>query len=424
MLYAFILGRVYTLSLAEVLSVFKKQQINFDLKTIAPEIALIETDSPLDAKKLQTTLGGTIKIVEVVETLNRKQKNYPSDLLKEYLDFKVLTEKYLAASPGKTQIGVSIYIMDPEIRLPISEPKRVAQLIKRYLQSHGFSIRFVMPEPPASFLPSVVVTNNHLLERGAEFVMLLGRQNLSIGKTLTVQDFEDYGRRDYQRPFRDLRMGMLPPKVAQIMINLSSAKTGDLLLDPFCGGGTIVQEAALKGINAVGSDIDDAAIRGAEANLTWFRNRYSVPVGRYKIMQLDATKDLSREFPKETINTIVTEGWLGPVYTSFPKDAEIKENFKQILKIYKEAFTEFKKILKPDGLVVISFPAYRMDRNRYIFFPHLDFLEKLGYSILDPLPQELIEKYSFLKVTERKSMVYDRKDQIVAREIFVIQASS
>src|SRR3989344_5492041 len=118
MLYAFILGRVYTLSLAEVLSVFKKQQINFDLKTIAPEIALIETDSPLDAKKLQTTLGGTIKIVEVVETLNRKQKNYPSDLLKEYLDFKVLTEKYLSASPGKTQIGVSIYIMDPEIRLP------------------------------------------------------------------------------------------------------------------------------------------------------------------------------------------------------------------------------------------------------------------------------------------------------------------
>src|SRR3989338_6800085 len=144
MLYAFILGRVYTLSLAEVVIRLQKEKVEYRVKTVAPEIALIETDEKIKVKELQATLGGTIKIVEIIDTLNRRQMDWPSDLLKDYLDFKLLREKYLAENTGKTQIGVSIYIMDPEIRLPFSEPKRVALLLKKYLQSHGISVRFCM----------------------------------------------------------------------------------------------------------------------------------------------------------------------------------------------------------------------------------------------------------------------------------------
>ena len=423
MLYAFILGRVYTLSLAEVLQVLNKEGIPFKVKTVAPEIALIETEEPIkNVERIQDILGGTIKIVQIVDTLNRRQKDWPSDLLEDYLDFKVLSEKYLSQTSSKIQIGVSIYIMDPETRLPFSEPKRVAQLLKKYLQSHDMSVRFVMPEAPSTYIPSVVVTNNHLLEKGAEFVVLLGKQNLSIGKTLTVQDFEDYGRRDYQRPFRDPQMGMLPPKVAQVMINLSGAKPGEFIIDPFCGGGTMLQEALLMGLNAVGSDINVSAVRGSESNLTWFRNRYHIPPGRYQILKLDATADLEKEFSKKDFSAVVTEGWLGPVYSTFPKESEIKQNFKSLAEIYKKAFEQFKKILSPSGKIVISVPAYRQDRDRYTFFPDLDFIQQLGYSIEVPLTAEIMEKYKFLKVTERGSMVYDRKDQIVAREIMIIKS--
>ena len=420
MLYAFILGRVYTLSLAEVLKVLEKEGVEFRLKTVAPEIALIETETEINAKKLQSKLGGTIKIVKILETLNRKQKDFLTSLLDSWLDYKVLREQYLAGHEGKIQIGVSIYIMDPEIHLHFSEPRRVAQLIKKYLQSHNVSVRFVMPEPPAFSLASVVVTHNNLLEKGAEFVLLLGRQNLSIGKTLMVQDFEDYGRRDYQRPWRDPKAGMLPPKVAQVMINLANAKHGQTILDPFCGGGTVIQEALLMGLSAVGSDISVEAVEGSEKNLNWFRNRYHLPPGHYQILKIDATEGYEKEFPGKDFDSIVTEGWLGPVYTQFPKEEEIKENFKTILELYIKAFAEFKKVLKPEGNIVISFPAYRQGKDRYVFFPTLDFIEELGYSIEAPLAPEIIEKYPFLKVTERKSMVYDRKDQIVAREIFVI----
>lgn len=420
MLYAFILGRVYTLSLAEVLRLLQTENIEFRVKTVAPEIALIESDAELNVSKIQAQLGGTIKIVKIIETLNRRQKDYPSDQLKEWLDFNILKTQYLAQTTTKTQVGVSIYIMDPEVRIPFSEPKRVALLIKKYLQSHDISVRFVMPEAPSTYLPSVVVTNNHLLEKGAEFVLLLGRQNLSIGKTLTVQNFEDYGRRDYQRPFRDLKMGMLPPKVAQMMLNLAGVKRGQLVLDPFCGGGTMLQEALLMGLNAVGSDINADTIKGAEANLTWFRNRYSVPPGRYQVLPLDATNQLSKEFPPDNFHAIVTEGWLGPIYTKFPDPAEMKKNFKAIHEVYSKAFVEFTKILQPDGKVVISVPAYRREKDNYIFMESLDFIGDLGYHIEAPLPPEVIEKYKFLKVTSRNSMIYDRKDQIVAREIFII----
>ena len=424
MLYAFILGRVYTLSLAEVLRVLEKEGIGHTLKTVAPEIALIETEEKLPAQKIQSLLGGTIKIVEIVDTLNRKKKDWPSDLLKDYLDFKVLSQKYLKQTSSKIQIGVSIYVMDTEVRLPFSEPKRVAQLLKKYLQSHDMSVRFVMPEAPSNNLPSVVVTNNHLLEKGAEFVVLLGRQNLTLGKTLTVQDFEDYGRRDYQRPFRDLKMGMLPPKVAQVMINFSGAKPGETILDPFCGGGTVLQEALLMNIGAVGSDIDVNAVHGAEANLTWFRNRYHIAPGKYEILKLDATSELSREFKPGDFEAIVTEGWLGPLYTEFPKDEQIKTNFKNLRDVYIKAFEEFKKIIKPGGKIVICLPAYRLEKHKYIFFPSLDFIEALGYSIEAPLTKELIEKYQFLRITERNSIVYERKEQIVAREIFILTSNS
>lgn len=63
--------------------------------------------------------------------------------------------------------------------------------------------------------------------------------------------------RDYGRPARDARVGMLPPKLAQIMLNLSvkDEKSGTVL-DPFCGTGVLLQEAALAGFDFIGSDIE------------------------------------------------------------------------------------------------------------------------------------------------------------------------
>jgi tRNA G10 N-methylase Trm11 len=295
-------------------------------------------------------------------------------------------------------------------------------MIKNAITDLGKSIRLVLPEFNSLSLASVVVTKNLLLQKGAEICFLAGKGEVYTAKTLTVQDFEDYGRRDYQRPARDEKQGMIPPKVAQIMLNLSGSKTGETILDPFCGIGTIIQEGLLLGFRMIGSDINKMAIKGSEQNLEWFRNRYKIAPGKYGLETSDAAKIAGLiEKSGRKISCVVTEGTLGPIYSSYPKAEDIAKNFKDLESLYKKSFTEFYKFLPSGGRVVICLPAYRKNRDQYEMFPNLDFIKALGYNLMDIISKTYAKKLPFLKLTGRKSAIYDRKDQIVAREIVIFE---
>jgi tRNA G10 N-methylase Trm11 len=419
MQYAFILGRVYTLSLAELLEVFKNTGIGYKIVACAPEVVVIETDKQLDIKKIQALLGGTIKIIKIVDMLPKKGKEYPSQVLETYFTFKRISE-YFTEYTGKKQFGVSIYTLDVTERYR-EESARIAFLIKKVLQSESQSVRAVIPQFPSQTLSSVLVNENQLLAKGAEIVIIAGSQRLFVGKTLSVQNYEDYGRRDYQRPARDEKAGMVPPKVAQIMLNLAGPlKPLEYVLDPFCGSGTILQETILMGYRAIGSDLDKKAIQNAEINLEWFRNRYHVAPGRYKLYASHAA-EISLQLPQLKITSVVSEGTLGPIYGKLPKKPEMTANFKQLDKLYNQVFKEFMKFLQPGAKVVFCLPAYKTGNHEYLFMPSLDFATKNGYTVVAPLSPEIKAKYKFLKVTERNTIVYDRKDQIVAREIVIFQ---
>lgn len=422
--YAFNLGRVFTLSLAELFAVFENMGLSFRLVDLYREILIIETEDRLDLPKLQKRLGGTIKTMEVLDSLGRKKQFGPSLVFKDYFDSKLLKEKFLATTAGKIQIGISLYPMAKALPLR-DETKRIGLRIKELLAGAGFSVRIVLPQREAISLPSVVVTNEHLLEKGAEIDFLVGAERIYLAKTITVQDFEDYGRRDYQRPARDNQVGMLPPKVAQIMINLArvpSSAIGNLkiaILDPFVGSGTIIQEANIMGYKGIGSDISEKAIENAERNLLWIKNRYKLPQGRYELFVSDV-KALEENLPKLGYEAIVTEGTLGPAFSEPPNDSQIKKNFDELKKIYLSAFQEFPKIIASDKFIVIAFPAYHLERT-YRYLEIIDKIQKLGYDIVDSLPEILKERFDFLQITPRKSIIYDRKDQFVSREIFIFK---
>ncbi len=419
MQYAFILGRVYTLSLAEILKLLQSLGIGYKILACSPEVLVIETDKALNAADLQPRLGGTIKIIRLFDTFQKKGKELPSQVLGVYFIFKRIRE-YFHEYSGKKQFGVSIYSLDPTIRF-YEEAQRIAFLIKKVLQNETQSVRAVLPQFPSQALTSVQVTENQILQKGAEVIVISGNQRLFIGKTLTVQNYEDYGRRDYQRPARDEKVGMIPPKVAQTMINLAQPlKPLDYILDPFCGCGTILQEAILMNYRAIGADLEQKMVENSEKNLEWFRNRYSVSPGRYKLFKSNAA-EISIMLPNYKVAAIVTEGTLGPIYGKVPKKAEIDANFKNLSKLYEQVFKEFKKFLVEGSKVVICLPAYKVTHTDYEFMPDLDFATQNGYTVLDPLPDFLVKKYRFLKVTERKSCIYDRKDQVVAREIITFQ---
>ncbi len=455
MKYAFILGRVYTLSVAELLAVLEKTDASLGLTgepvqilEASEEVLIVETGKPLNVERLQKKLGGVIKILEVVDVIKKRERDSINFALKHYFKPGILKKQFFKDYKGKVQFGLSIYILDMDLlKRPgpnprdknqgvfsagggsafggnsvFSEPKRVGMMIKNGLTESGASVRLVLPEYNSLSLASVVVTKNLLLQKGAEICILAAKDNIFTAKTLTVQDFEDYGRRDYQRPARDEKQGMIPPKVAQIMLNLSGCKSGDSILDPFCGVGTIIQEGLLLGFRMIGSDINKQAIKGSEQNLEWFRNRYKIAPGKYGVEVSNAAKvaDLIDK-SKSQISAIVTEGTLGPIYGQYPKADEIAKNFKDLEKLYKASFKEFAKFLPKQAKIVMCLPAYRKSRDQYEMFPSLDFAQALGYNLVDIISPSVVKKLKFLKLTTRNTAIYDRKDQIVAREIVIFE---
>jgi tRNA (guanine10-N2)-dimethyltransferase len=75
-------------------------------------------------------------------------------------------------------------------------------------------------------------------------------------------------RRAPMRPF--FSPVSLHPKFGRYLVNVSMTKPGDLILDPFCGTGGILIEAAMMGRRIIGSDISLSMVMGARLNLKYF----------------------------------------------------------------------------------------------------------------------------------------------------------
>lgn len=75
-------------------------------------------------------------------------------------------------------------------------------------------------------------------------------------------------RNPSRRPF--FHPTSLQPKLAGCMINLTRVSAGEVLLDPFCGTGSILIEAGFLGCRAVGADIELKMVKGARLNLLHF----------------------------------------------------------------------------------------------------------------------------------------------------------
>jgi tRNA (guanine10-N2)-dimethyltransferase len=72
-------------------------------------------------------------------------------------------------------------------------------------------------------------------------------------------------RRPQHRPY--FSPTSLHPKLARALVNLTEVVEGDKVLDPFCGTGGILIEAAMMGLYAHGWDIEKKAVKGSLKNL-------------------------------------------------------------------------------------------------------------------------------------------------------------
>lgn len=87
-----------------------------------------------------------------------------------------------------------------------------------------------------------------------------------LGQEIACPDRSGFeSRRPHLKPF--FHPGVLMPRMARALVNLSQAMPGERLLDPFAGTGGILVEACLIGIKGIGIDVQKRLIRGARANI-------------------------------------------------------------------------------------------------------------------------------------------------------------
>ncbi|MFH0955939.1 MAG: methyltransferase domain-containing protein [Candidatus Falkowbacteria bacterium] len=404
MRYFFILGTNPTLSLAELATVFNNGQLSL----IQKNIAILETNLEIKANIIKR-IGGIIKFGIIHNELASLKTQ---DILKSMAAF-AKPEKV----GSKFNFGISLYGKS-KINLKI-----LGMEFKKLLKQAGINSRWVISREPT--LSSVVVEQNKLVtDKGVEIIIIEFNKKLFLGKTIAVQLFKELSFRDYGRPARDDRSGMLPPKLAQIMINLSGANLNSTILDPFCGSGTIITEAMLMGYNhIIGTDISSRAIADTKKNVEWIKNNYGLRVMSCELREIDAAQ-ISKQIQPNSVDAIITEPYLGPQRGNL----EIDKIKPELEKLYSKSLREFHKILKPNGRIVIIWPVFSLSlrgsgRDRSNLTDSV--LKKTlnpnitGLKIINPIPTNL-QKNTFLKLTARETMVYGREEQKVWREIVIL----
>ncbi|MDH5459493.1 MAG: THUMP domain-containing protein [Candidatus Bathyarchaeota archaeon] len=119
-------------------------------------------------------------------------------------------------------------------------------------------------------------------------------------------------RRPKKKPF--FHPSAMQAKLARCMVNLAKPKTEELLLDPFCGTGSMLIEAALIGCRVLGLDIQRRMVKGTLQNLAYFNIK---PEG---MIVADA-----RNLPITKVDCVVTDPPYGRSATT------LKRTTKQII---------------------------------------------------------------------------------------------
>ena len=410
MTYIALTGRLADISIAELEALYGAHAV-----TRLGDHALV--DSEVDFSRL----GGTIKLASLITVLDSTKPQKAFDYCR-----KMLPDFITGLPEGKIKLGVSLYGTD----IPLAKHNANVLSLKKVIRQAGRSVRAVPNTEPA--LSSAQTYHNSLASPvGLELVFVVHDGQTFIGRVTQVQDIDSYTLRDRGRPKRDAFVGMLPPKLAQTIINLSlsgsassakgsiSAKSAasedsrieemgpksqTVVLDPFCGTGVILQESALMGYSVYGSDISEKMVRFSRDNLNWAMETFHLSTER----QLEIG-DATTHTWRQPISAVACEGYLGrPIGGQTVSQEQLAEMMHECNSIMRDFLRNIATQLEPGTGLCIAAPAWRHNGTLYDL-PVIDELAKLGF-----------ERVDFTHVDSTK-LLYSRDDQATARRLLVIR---
>lgn len=247
----FVSGKNWMLSLAELNAYFQAREIRSQTQFFSGEFFALSFEKDFDASAI-ADLGGTIKIgevkvkfsTEIVKEAFLKRNKQTQQQIIESLASSGLVEG-MTKSSGKVLFGVSVYCTESSLRPSAGGIQRfVGSAVKKELAVFGKKAKFMgfANDRKRTQLSHIEVLKKNLVENEAEVLICIGRNETWIATTVAVHNPFEFQKRDIYKPNQRKIFGM-PPRLAKIMVNLSACTSGKVLLDPFCGVGTILQEA-------------------------------------------------------------------------------------------------------------------------------------------------------------------------------------
>lgn len=404
-----ILGRQPALGQAELESLYGANK----LRPVGSKAAVVDVDPCLLAFD---RLGGSVKFCKILTTL-------------ETTDWRQVEKFLLQVSPGhsermpagKMQLGLSVIGLD----ITLKQLEHTGLNLKKVIKKTDRNVRLIPNKAPE--LNSAQVLHNNLTgPTGWELIFIKDGAQTIVAQTVKVQDIKAYAKRDRGRPKRDARVGMLPPKLAQIIINLAVGRVPEdklesicdipadqeipltllnqSVLDPFCGTGVILQEAALMGYYPCGTDLDQRMVAYAEENLSWLimgsSRLHSID---FRLFQGDATTAQWNEF-----DFVASETYLGRPFTTPPTPEILSQTIAECNLIIKKFLQNIYAQIKPGLRLCLAVPAWQTKPGQFKHLPLIDQMGDLGYNRVS------------LEHVRDEDLLYYRSDQIVARQLLVI----
>ncbi len=368
MKYLFVLGRNVELSVEEIKSFLEKEGIPFRIISKVKNGLLIE--SPRILRGIIDYLGGTVSIGEVLTEGDAKK-------ITEELDNKSL---YNARGNKLNYVIFNFNGKDFD---------RISFYLKNRFRKEGLKAT------------EKKLTGRITLQEGEEVSKvssnLIDEQYFifedNFGKIIEETDYEKIEKRDMSKPVRRNELS-ISPRLAKILINLSKVKKGETLLDPFCGVGTILQEALLQKIKVIGIDKDRKAIDCSELNLKWF----NFDKNDYKLINDDSSRV---KIPR--VDAIATEPNLGELQKRVPPEEKAKEIIKNFEKLIINVLKNLRISVK--GRIVFTAPMILTEKKK-ISCDFRKISSSAGLTMVKGFP---IDEF--------------RKDSIVGRSILVLEKS-
>jgi len=179
-----------------------------------------------------------------------------------------------------------------------------------------------------------------------------------LGSVVATVDRGDYEHRaPHKKPF--FYPGVLMPRVARALVNISQVRSEDVLFDPFSGTAGILVEGGLIGAHVIGIEVRRKISHGAKMNLDEYDADYSLLVA-------DACRVPLRD---SCVDAIVTD----PPYG---RSAAIRAE--SLHHLYSDSFAEMYRVLKTGKLAVV------VSEMKVV-----EFGERAGFSVVDVFTQKV-----------------------------------